>query len=228
MQPFKIRCSQIGKIMGQKGLGLTGLGYVEQWIKENLYSRRKEFTSKFTEKGNEVEQISLDFLADYLDYGFLDKNTKFFENDYLTGTPDVITKDHLIDVKNSWDCFTFPLFDEKINPDYYLQGQGYMELTGLKKYKLIYTLTNTPEELILKEATNFCYKNNLELDDEILNSFINKMTYDSIPNNLKIKVYEFEKDDIVINQIYERVRQCRVEVEKLLNTMKSHELRILV
>lgn len=219
MQPFKIRCSQIGKIMGQKGLGLTGLGYVEQWVKENLYSRRKEFTSKLTDKGNENELIGLDFIADQLGYGFLDKNNQSFENRYLKGTPDVILSNHIIDVKNSWDCFTFPLFDEKINPDYYYQGQGYMDLTGLKKYKLIYVLTNTPEDLILREANNFCYKNNLELDDEILNQFSNKMTYDNIPDHLRIKVYEFERDDNVINQIYDRVEQCRVEVEKIMDKL---------
>jgi len=224
MQQFKIRCSAIGKIMTNdrsgKGIGLTVYSYLDQWIKENLYERRKEFSSKQTEKGLTVEQDSLDFIAEQMNYGFLDKNEKEFSNEYLTGTPDIVLKDHLIDVKNSWDCFTFPLFESKINPDYEFQGHGYMALTGLDNYKLIYTLTNTPEDLIIREASNYCFKNNIELDDKILNEFRSRMTYDKLPTGLRIKVYEFQKDQAVIDRIYERVILCRLEIDKILNDSK--------
>lgn len=224
MKQFKIRCSQIGQIMtnGTKGnpIGKTVESYLDGWIKEQLYGRRKEFTSKYTDKGNQVEQQSIDFIADQLGYGMLFKNEQHFENEFLTGTPDIKITKKIIDAKNSWDCFTFPLFETEINNDYFLQGQGYMDLTDSDSYELVYCLTDTPEDLIIREAQSYCYKNNIELDDEILNKFIKKMTYKDIPDHLKIKVFPFKRDQEVINSIYERVKLCREYISKKLEANK--------
>ncbi|MBK9223359.1 MAG: hypothetical protein IPO16_14750 [Saprospiraceae bacterium] len=221
MKKFKIRCSQIGKIMANdtsgKRMGKTCESYLKDWIKSELYAKDKVFTSKYTDKGNLVEQDSIDFIADQLNYGMLFKNEKSFENDYLKGTPDIITRDTIIDAKNSWDCFTFPILEDKINKDYYLQGQGYMDLVGIENYKLVYCLTDTPEDLIIKEAQYDCNKKGIDLDDKILNNFIKAMTYKGTDNLLKIKVYEFKKDQELINSIYERVEQCREYIESIID-----------
>lgn len=207
---------------GTKGnpIGKTVESYLDGWIKEQLYARRKEFTSKYTDKGNQVEQQSIDFIADQLGYGMLFKNEQSFENEFLTGTPDIKITKKIIDAKNSWDCFTFPLFETEINNDYFLQGQGYMDLTDSESYELVYCLTDTPEDLIIREAQSYCYKNNLELDDEILNKFIKKMTYKDIPDHLKIKVFPFKRDQEVINSIYERVKLCRDYIAQKLEANK--------
>jgi hypothetical protein len=216
---FKIRASAAGQIMGIKALGKTGENYCENWVKEQLYKRRKEFGNKYTEKGLIMEDTSIDFVADELGYGFLAKNEKFLENDFFTGTPDIILNNHVIDVKNSWDCFTFPLFDKELpNKDYFYQAQVYLALTGLRKYKVIYTLTDTPMHLIEKEAYFFCKNNGYdELDPEILDGFIEKMTYSDIPNKLKIKVFEIERCEETIDKLKNRVIECR-------NYIKSIEL----
>jgi hypothetical protein len=216
---FKIRASAAGQIMGIKALGKTGENYCENWVKEQLYKRRKEFGNKYTEKGLIMEDTSIDFVADELGYGFLAKNEKFLENDFFTGTPDIILNDHVIDVKNSWDCFTFPLFDKELpNKDYFYQAQVYLALTGLSKYKVIYTLTDTPMHLIEKEAYFYCKNNGYdELEPEILDEFIEKMTYSDIPNSLKIKVFEIEKCEETIDKLKNRVIECR-------NYIKSIEL----
>lgn len=211
MKKFKIRCSQIGNIMGKKGLGQTGLSFIDTWAKEQLYNRKKEFTSKYTIKGNINEDESIDFVSDFLNLGFIVKNEKHFENDYLTGTPDIILPDLLIDVKNSWDCFTFPFFTNKIpNDDYYYQAQGYMELTGINKFKLVYTLTDTPFYLIEHEFKRYCYTNGYELEDtDLLEKFVEKMTYKDIPIEKKIKIFDIEKDANCINLIKSRVEECQ-------------------
>jgi hypothetical protein len=214
---FRIRASQSGAIMGIKGLGKTGETYVENWLKEQIYNRKKEFSNKYTEKGNIMEDESIDFVAKYLDLGMLIKNERQFENDFFIGTPDIITKDYIIDVKNSWDCFTFPLFEQDLpNKEYYYQGQVYMSLTGISKYKVIYTLMDTPEHLIEKEAYFYCKNNGYdELDEDVYNSFKEKMTYKNIDNSLKIKVFEFEKNNDVIDLIKNRVIDCRNYLSKL-------------
>ena len=140
---FRIRCSAIGQIMTNsrtKGqLSKTAQTYVDTWIKEQIYKRRKVITSKYFDKGNIVEDESIAFAGRVLNQK-LKKNEKRYADHYLTGTPDVITDDYVIDVKNSWDCFTFPLFFENVpNKDYFYQAQGYMALTGHHHYKLIYT-----------------------------------------------------------------------------------------
>ncbi len=210
MKDFKIRASAAADIMGVRGLGKTGETYCKNWLKEQLYSRGKEFTSKYTDKGLIVEDNSLDYIAKVLDYGMLIKNEKFFEDEYFTGTPDIILKDHLIDVKNAWDCFTFPLFETEPAREYYLQGQVYMHLTGIRRYKLIYVLSDTPESIIIKEAYWHCKNNGYdELDEDIYNQFVAKMTYPDIKDSLKYKVFEFDYDEAEIVKLRERVIECR-------------------
>jgi hypothetical protein len=216
LKDFKIRASAAGSIMGIKGLGKTGEGYVQQWLKEQLYSRRKVFQSKYTQKGVEVEDSSIDFVAEQLGYPMLIKNEQYFENELMTGTPDIILSDTIIDVKNSWDCFTFPLFDAEIpNSDYYYQGQVYMALTNRQKYKLVYTLMDTPEHIIQREAFYFCKTNGIEFDEEILREYTERLTYGSISPDMRIKTFEFERNDEVIDKIINRVQECRKYIKTL-------------
>ena len=214
---FKIRASAGSHIMGVKALGLTGLHYCEHWIKEQLFNRRKEFSNKYTEKGNIVEQDNLDFVADQLDLGMLIKNEKHFENDWFTGTPDAITKDCIIDVKSSWDPFTFPLFADSVpNKGYVFQAQIYMHLTGKRKYKLIYGLLDTPQHIIIREASYKSKRDGYEeLTETMLNEFMKDMTYDDIDPKYRIKVFDIEYDQAIIDQLCIRVVECRSYIDKL-------------
>jgi len=220
MKQFKIRCSAIGKIMangrGKDSMGKTCTSYLEEWVKEQIYDRRKEFTSKHTQKGLICEDDSIDYISKQMSLDGLIKNEEHFSDEFLTGTPDVITEDFIIDVKNSYDAFTFPLFYSNLpNKDYYYQGQGYMHLTGINKFKLIYTLMDTPDNLIKREAYYFCNQNGVDLDEEIHEEFIRKMTYTGIDSKYRIKVFEFEKDQEVVDSIIKRVEDCREYVNQI-------------
>ena len=213
MKEFKIRCSAIGKIMTNarsktETLSKTTISYLEEWTKEQIYSRRKEIFSKYLDKGNAVEVDSLDFIKTHLNYKQLEKNEESFENDFLTGTPDAILDDHIIDVKNSWDCFSFPLFFNSIpNKDYYYQAQGYMALTGIDRYKLIYTLMDTPEDLIQRE-----YFGDQSTD---LVEFASKYKYSDIEPQYRIKIFDIYRNDEDIENIYNRVDECRQYINSL-------------
>nr|AKH47489.1 hypothetical protein P12024L_20 [uncultured marine virus] len=225
MKEFKIRASACSQIMSQprakkdKEAGLlsqTTKTYCETWIKEILYSRRKEFSNKYTDKGIITEDNSIDYIAEHLNYGMLLKNEKYYQNELMQGTPDIVLKDLIIDVKNSWDNFTFPLFETKINPVYYWQAQVYMALTGREKYKLIYVLSDTPEHLIIREARSYCFNNGYdELDSEIYEQFHEKMTYSDIPAYFKIKVFEIERNNDDIKLIELQVIKCRNYINEL-------------
>lgn len=167
-----------------------------------------------------MEDESIDYIAEQLDYAFLTKNEEYFENDHMCGTPDIILSDHLIDIKNSYTPATFPLFDDELKTkDYYYQGQVYMELTGRKHYKVIYTLMNTPIHLVEKEARSYCYAEGIELDDNILKQFIDRHNWDNVKDEYKIKVFEFDYDPEVIEKIKERVEECRTIAENFIEKL---------
>lgn len=221
LMDFKIRCSAISQIMANdrsgQGLGKTAQSYCQQWLKEQLYDRKKEMQTKYTDKGLIMEDTSIDMVADYFNYGMLLKNDIYLENNYITGTADIVLKDKIIDVKNSWSCFSFPLFETKIPDEYYYQGQGYMDLYGKEKFELIYTLTNTPTHLVEREAYFFAKNNGYdELDSEIWEKFVNYHNYDTVPLELRIKRFEFNRDDAVIALIKKRVIECRKYIYELL------------
>lgn len=222
IKDFKIRASACGNIMGVRGLGKTGETYVKDWLKGQIYNRQRDISNKYTQKGNEVEDNSIDFVCEQLDLGFVLKNEKFFENDFCQGTPDLILPELIIDVKNSWDAHTFPLFEEGLpNSDYFYQAQIYMELVGCENYKVVYVLSDTPEHLIEKEAYWYCKNNGYdELDLDILEQFTAKMTYSDIPDRLKIKVFDIKKDEAVIDKIKNRVIECRQIIEQLTTKLK--------
>jgi hypothetical protein len=224
IKEFRIRCSGIGQIMTNTRaktelLSQTTKTYCSNWLKGQIFNREKHFDSKYTQKGNEVEDNSLDFVAKRLGFGMILKNDKYFESDFMHGTPDAIIPVYVIDVKNSWDWSTFPLLEKEIpNQDYWWQLQGYMHLTGRKKAKLIYTLLDTPEHLIESEAKVYCFKNGYVLDNEIYEMFHNRMTYSDISDELKIKIFEIDYNENAIIEIENRVLLCRDYIAELLTT----------
>lgn len=197
LKEFKIRCSAIGEIMtnprsGSK-LSKTCQSYLETWVKEQIYGTKKEIKSKYLTKGIDVEHESIDYYSEHKGLGFVLKNENYFSSDFIQGTPDLITKDTVYDFKSSWDCFTFPLFDENVDKKYFAQLQGYMHLTGKKKAVLAYVLINTPDELEWNEPVD----------------------YSDLSPKYRIKEFEFEYNPDFINSVEERVLECREYINKI-------------
>lgn len=200
----------------------------KSWLKEQVYNRKKEFSNKFTQKGNITEDNSIDFIAEQLGFGMLMKNEERFNNEYFEGEPDILPKDLVIDAKNSWDQDTFPLFEDEIpEDDYYGQLQGYMNLTGKRKAILVYVLSDTPINLIEKEAYYWCKNNGYEeLDLEIYKQFIRKMTYQDIPDEDKIKVFEVLYDEKYIKEKEQGVLLCREYISELIKKRSTEKVMI--
>ncbi len=185
-------------------LNETAKAHCKNWVKMNLYGRRKIFSSKQTDKGIQQEDLSIRTLNDYLKKDYK-KNEESFENDYITGTPDIITDTQIRDIKSSWDCYTFPLFFKGLpTKDYEWQVLGYMDLTGKKETGSVdYVLVDTPDDIIDKE---FRFNNPDELEyDEFKKDFI----YSHIKPSLRIKSFPIEYNEEKIRQIHDRVKMCR-------------------
>ena len=223
---MKVRASQIGKIMTNprksgEVLSQTAKSYVEEIVLKEKYGIRKEFSSRYTDKGNEVEEESIALVNDVLNFKFIYKNDEHFTNDWLTGTPDVNTDEVLIDVKSSWDASTFPWFETELpNKDYYYQLQGYMWLTGKNESILAYCLIDTPLEMVEDEVRRAHWKLHLiEESKELREEIESKHKFSHIPKNRRVKYWFVQKDESVIEQIKERVELCREYYNLLMKTL---------
>jgi hypothetical protein len=200
-------------------LSQTAKTYIEEQVLRAKYGVIKTFSSRYTDKGNLVEDEAIEMASNGLEMGFLYKNHEHFENEWLTGTPDVNTNDILLDVKSSWDATTFPFFATEIpTKDYYYQLQGYMELTGKTEALLVYCLVNTPIQMVEDEIRRAHWAAQLlEEDYDLRDEVLKRHNFDHIPLNRRVKVFKVEKDEQVVNEIKERVELCREYYETLYN-----------
>lgn len=219
---MKIRCSAIGKLMSTprtKGevLSETAKTYIQDLFKEKELGIAREFWSRYTDKGLQMEDEAIDFAGQVLGWDFVVKNEQGYENDYITGTPDVITKYLLADIKCSWDGTTFPLFDTELkNKDYYWQLQGYMWLTGLEQAELVYCLMDTPHQIVEDEVRRAHWKAGIIDEDLDLREAVQSQhTFNHLPNNLRVKRFIIRKDEEAIEKIKEKVELAREYYEQL-------------
>ena len=124
---FKIRASASGKIMTNPRaktelISETTKTYVKEWLLEHIYGVKNEIKSKYLTKGIWLEDDAIDKAIEWLDLPFAIKNEKFFEDDYFCGTPDLILDGTVYDIKCSWSCFSFPLFETEISRIPILKG----------------------------------------------------------------------------------------------------------
>lgn len=220
---MKIRCSQLGKIMTaprskSEVLSQTAKTYVEELAKEHLFGIKKVFKSRYTDKGNEVEEKAIELTEEVLGFEFLTKNEEYFENDWIKGTPDIITTSLVIDVKSSWSGDTFPFFETELpNKDYYYQVMGYMWLTGKKNALISYCLINTPEEIVNDEIRRTAWgKYEIEPSEETIRDVMALHSFDHIPKDRRVKAFHVEYNEGVVNEMKTRIEHCRTYFNELI------------
>jgi hypothetical protein len=201
-------------------LSQTAKSYIEDLFNELEFGYRKEFSSRYTDKGLEMEDEAIQFASEQFDWEFVVKNTERFTNDYITGEPDINTDNLLADIKCSWSLDTYPMFEADLkNKDYYWQLQGYMWLTGKTQAELVYCLMNTPLQIVEDEVRRAHWKAGLIDEDIDLRHEVQlKHNYDNIPSKLRVKRYIVERDEKAIEKIIEKVEIAR-EYYKMLKAL---------
>lgn len=201
-------------------LSETAKTFCETWVKEKIYDRKKDFSSKHTDKGNKVEDSSIAELVEHYKWPFMtEKNQGRLSNDYIMGECDILPTDELVaDLKSSWDCFTFPLFDDVIpDKDHEWQIRGYMHLYAREKGAVIYFLSDMPEDMIEREL-RFKLKEGFTKEEfEKARSYY---IYSHLPMELRVKRFNFEHDPELIQKIEQRVIACREYISLLLKDIK--------
>jgi hypothetical protein len=216
------RASSIGDLMTEsrsksEKLSKTAKSYIQKVFKEREFGYYENINSKAIDKGIENEDEAIQLASEVLGWEFVVKNEEKYSNEYINGTPDVITKDLLADIKCSWNMGTFPIFEDEIpTKNYWWQLQSYMWLTGHSTSELVYVLTNTPEQIVEDEIRRMHWKlNKIDEDLDLREAVQSQHTFDHIPNNLRIKRFIVERDEQAIEQIKEKVELCRNYYEQL-------------
>ena len=211
-----IRCSSLGKLMTESRvksevLSETAKTYIQDLFKERELGIFKDFSSRYTDKGIENEDQAIQMASEVLNWEFVTKNETRFNNEWLTGEPDVLTETLLADIKCSWNGSTFPMFDEKLkNKDYFWQLQGYIMLTDMPQAELVYCLTNTPFQIVEDEARRAHWKLNLIDEDlDVREAVQASHNFDHLPDTLRVKRFIVKRD----NEAFEKIKQ-RVEVAR--------------
>ena len=220
---MKIRCSALGRLMTAPRnktelLSQTAKTYIQELVLEHKYGIKKEFSSRYTDKGLQCEDEAISLVNDVLGLGFIFKNEEHYSNDFITGTPDVNTNEILLDIKCSYEASTFPFFETEIPTlAYFYQLQGYMWLTKKTEALLCYCLVNTPIEIVEDEIRREHWKHfKIDEDAEIREFVEKKHNFDQIPDNRKVKVFTIERDETVIWAIQNKVEEARIYYNNLI------------
>ena len=177
------RCHNIADLLGVKGLGETGKKTaIKTYIQ--AASNRTQPEKKFDKvnKGILLEDTSIQILNDFTgnDYKKCEVRLK---NQYFDGACDILAEDQdtVIDIKNSWDVFTFEemKISEKDNKTYEAQGRGYMDLYDVNNFTLVYTLLSSPIMEVNKAIEKEKYYNGGFLEDYKILRIANNMIFET-------------------------------------------------
>lgn len=197
--------------------------YLRTLWREETFQIRNEISSKYTEKGNLVENEAIEFANKHFGWGLLEdydvESKNRITNDFITGEPDVNwdATNVLADVKSSWDLMTFPMFENDLpNADYLWQGYGYLWLTGKPVFQLVYCLMDTPEHLIQDAIRKEEYKQNaieLSLEDE--QEIRWRMTFSHLEPAQRMRIWKIA----AIESEFERIKERVIAAREYLNNL---------
>lgn len=165
-----LRCHMLGDVITKTGnFTETAKKACVKILAAQGFDRHDELKSKYLVKGKQVEEDSLTLYTSVVKE-FFRKNTTRHSNAFITGEYDTDDGkkviEHITDIKSS---YSLPTFLENAIKDVkhtnYWQGQGYMMLTGAKRYTVANCLVNSPAHLIVKEKYNKSFEPGM-LDDD--------------------------------------------------------------
>lgn len=189
---------------------------IREYVDEELYGYTPSFSSKETDKGNEVESDSIDLYNRlfFTDHKKLVEGDKYFEikHDIVVGHPDIVCEleKKVKDAKSSWNKKTFPkLPEDAYNSTHVWQVKKYLymlcKMTGeeWRQGEVFYALTDTPEGLVP------------DWEDDSLHVMSN------VPLNMRLTIVPVELTDADIEHIERRMDAAKKYAaeykEQLLN-----------
>jgi len=141
------------------------------------YNRNFPFTNKYIQKGIQQEEEAITTYQNYRNSigkkTLFSKNTERLKNGWVSGEPDLGQFNVPIkewkegwDTKCSWSLETFPFLEDELIDQYNFQNQGYMWLTGAKKWTTVSILVNATEHQLNNEKQKWFYALQMPASEE--------------------------------------------------------------
>ena len=227
-----IRASSVGYLMTEpqskadKEAGLLSKTaqkhLLEVYIAEK-YGRKRDIQTKQMKKGVEVEQDSIEMLSKYMKMPLF-KNENRFSNAYITGLPDIVNGNMIIDIKSSYDLWTFMgNLPDKLDSLYYWQLMSYMWLTDTEKGYIAYCLSNTPFGIMEQEKKSLLYRMDVVSEDspeykKAAQNLEFNMTFDDIDINERVLLFKVDRNEDDIIRIENKVLKAREYLHEIEST----------
>lgn len=233
------RCSSLGHLMTEpKSKAAKDAGELSEGAKthlidvyvQNKYGRRTDISNKYITKGLMVEEDSIT-LYSRVKKTFFKKNEEHLSNEFIKGTPDLFTgteirkAESIIDIKSSWDIFTyFRNYTKGASDLYNWQLQGYMALTGAKSAKLAFCLVDTPETLIMDAKRKLMWQMNAGTEEnedykKACDELDVSMIFSDIPMSERVMEFDIERDQDGIEKLYSKITKARAFLNELENSL---------
>ncbi len=200
--------STLGKLMTapklkSEQLSETAKSEIRKIANEQFFGFSSSITTKPMLKGKDWEEESI-ALVNQVRGTFYVKNKERFENEFLTGEPDIILDNSIIDIKTSWSLETWPATpDEGVNKDYMWQLMAYCWLLNKSHAELIYCMIDTDDTLL----------------NEWDNRFIHKVSH--IDPAKRITVLRYAMLDEYIDQMREKLTACNEYYSQYINQLNN-------
>lgn len=200
--------STLGKLMTapklkSEVLSETAKSEIRKIAKEQFFGYSSNIVTKPMMKGKDWEEESIALVNDVRGTLYV-KNAERFENEFLTGEPDIIEDDMIIDIKTSWSLETWPATpDEGVNKDYMWQLFAYCWLLGKWQAELIYCMIDTDDTLL----------------GDWDNRSIHKVSH--IEPSKRITVLRYAMLDEYIDQMREKLTACNEYYSQYINLLNN-------
>lgn len=235
------RCSSLGYLMTDpKSKADKDAGNLSESAKTHLidvfvsnkYGRNTDIQNKYIQKGLMVEEDSIT-LYSRVTKKFHKKNELPLSNEFIKGTPDLFigeeikSASHIIDIKSSYDIFTFfRNHNSELNKMYYWQVQGYMDLTGALSASVVYCLVDTPNVIINDEKRRLMWKMGVATDEntefkQACDELDRLLTYSDIPMQERVIEFYVERNQADIDRIHDRVLKGRNYLSEIENQLSG-------
>ena len=205
---MKWRPSSLGKLMTQpkaksEVLSETAKSYIKTKAKEDYFGYSTHLQTKPMLKGTDWEEESI-ALVNQVKGTFYVKNKERFEIEFLTGEPDIILDNSIIDIKTSWSLDTWPATPEEgINAQYEWQIRGYLWLLDKPVGYLIYCMIDTDDVLL----------------GDWDNKFIHKVSH--IDPAKRITVLEYQRNNINEDMMVEKLTAATEFYNNYINQLNN-------
>jgi len=193
--------------------GATALSYIRDvWLRDMFGYEEPVMTNELL-KGLMCEDAAIGVVTRQVPGPFRIKNDQGYANDWFQGTPDIVLDDAVEDVKCSWTLKTF-MDVQHPSSLYYAQGQVYMDLTNRHTFRLCHVLVDTPEEIVQEERKRYYFRFNCDEENPHYMECCRKVdamhaASRLIPEEQRLKVFEFARDEQYLVRLRKRVEQAR-------------------